>query len=347
MPEGSPARSGGQEPGPTEIAAELEGVATRMGAALKEVGEPPPRRELEGCVEVLRRDCAALRSLALIFDSRRADALAQREQELKSILLAAGESLRVMTKASRQMASTVGGQLHEIDALASLPPGDELIKRLRGAAEQMRVAAGRLGQDLDSSGAALQKSQERITTLEQELEETRRKALYDGLTRLFRRSVLDERLDAAIGSGASAGPWCFLLADIDRFKSVNDRYGHLAGDALLYKVARVIETAVRQKTGEGFLSRYGGEEFGVILSNTALPQAREVAERIRERMATMGWQYRSQEGESVIMATVSIGVSQYRDKDSAASLIGRADRALYRARNEGRNRVVVEEARSG
>jgi len=208
----------------------------------------------------------------------------------------------------------------------------------------VRAAAGQLERELDTSGAAFDKSHERITALEHELQEARRKALYDGLTRLHRRSVLDERLAVAIAQGEKDGPWCFLLADIDRFKRVNDRYGHLVGDALLYKVARVIETAVRQQTGEAFLSRFGGEEFGIILPRSTLALAGKIAERIRTQMAAMRWEYRSRQSETVIVATLSIGVAQYHAQDTVASLIERADRALYRAKNEGRNRVAFEAA---
>jgi diguanylate cyclase (GGDEF)-like protein len=123
-----------------------------------------------------------------------------------------------------------------------------------------------------------------------------------------------------------------LFIDIDDFKKVNDVYGHKAGDAVLSKIARLIKERLRKK--DIFL-RYGGEEFLIILPDTELEGAKKVAEYIRSKVER-------EKFEGVGSITVSIGVAQLRDSESLNSLINRADRAMYRAKSKGKNRVEAD-----
>lgn len=133
----------------------------------------------------------------------------------------------------------------------------------------------------------------------------------------------------------SRQPLSLLLVDADRFKLFNDRYGHLAGDETLRRIADVLRQATHRASD--LAARYGGEEFAVVLANTDLAGAMTVAEGIRERVHTLGIPH-ADAPEGVV--TVSAGVATRSAEQSVMQLIGAADRALYEAKRAGRNRVV-------
>lgn len=154
-------------------------------------------------------------------------------------------------------------------------------------------------------------------------------ALKDSLTGLLNRRALDEVLEKMEGDNR---PFSLLLMDIDRFKSVNDLYGHAAGDEVLRSVARILEETVGS---QDLCGRYGGEEFLVLLPGRNLPETYEMAERIRLAVA-------SHENALHIPVTLSIGASVCPMQSMRVDdLFELADRALYRAKEGGRNRVVV------
>ncbi len=160
-------------------------------------------------------------------------------------------------------------------------------------------------------------------------------ATYEGLTGLLRREAILEQLDRELERAVRHGrPITVALADLDRFKSVNDRYGHLAGDALLRRTAAVLSEALR---GTDAVGRYGGEEFLLVLPETDLEGARRVAEKIRARVEGEALEL---EDGTVIRATVSIGLASIEEGEATArGLIAEADRRLYEAKSGGRNRV--------
>ncbi|HYG64066.1 MAG TPA: diguanylate cyclase [Thermoanaerobaculia bacterium] len=166
-----------------------------------------------------------------------------------------------------------------------------------------------------------------------------RSATYEGLTGLLRREAVLERLDRELERALRYGrPLAVAIADLDHFKQVNDRHGHLAGDALLRRTAQVIAGELR---GTDAVGRYGGEEFLLVLPETVLEGAWTVAEKIRRRVQEAAV---TAEGGAVIRATLSIGLASLEDcratgGGSARDLIAAADRSLYEAKDGGRNRV--------
>lgn len=156
----------------------------------------------------------------------------------------------------------------------------------------------------------------------------------DGLTGLANRRRFMDVLGTELSRQARHGhELCLLLIDVDHFKDVNDRHGHHAGDAVLCDLGRILMASVRTPTD--LPARLGGEEFAVVLPDTRLDEARRVAERLREQVATHVFQ----EGEQRLRVTVSIGLVTARDVN-LATLLQQADLALYRAKETGRNRVV-------
>jgi len=160
-------------------------------------------------------------------------------------------------------------------------------------------------------------------------------AIHDSLTGLFLRRYLLERLTQEISRHMRANqPLCFLMIDLDNFKSYNDQYGHPAGDIVLRTVGQVL--AGTFSAAGDFVCRYGGEEFAVILPNCPKEKGMTAAENVRQKMAGQTVLLRRQETK----VTVSVGVAAFpRDAKLKEELIAKADQALYRAKMAGRNRV--------
>ena len=161
----------------------------------------------------------------------------------------------------------------------------------------------------------------------------------DPLTRLFNRRHMEEGLERELHRATrKATPVAVLMIDIDHFKRFNDSYGHDAGDLVLQEFGSLVQTQIR---GGDLACRYGGEEFLLIMGETDLESARQRAEALREQVRAMPVRYR---GQLLRRLTVSIGVAVFpAHASSGAQLISVADGALYRAKHEGRDRVVVAE----
>jgi diguanylate cyclase (GGDEF)-like protein len=159
-----------------------------------------------------------------------------------------------------------------------------------------------------------------------------KKAMIDGLTGLWNRTYLDAQLCAALSAARRTGaPLSCIMADVDRFKAVNDTYGHSFGDEVLRAVAEVFSRACR---AEDVVCRYGGEEFAVLLPNTPPAQAAAAAERLRELVEGLALTWR----EGVVKVTCSFGVAHLGGR-VPPTVIELADQALYKAKHAGRNRV--------
>jgi diguanylate cyclase (GGDEF)-like protein len=168
-------------------------------------------------------------------------------------------------------------------------------------------------------------------------------ATFEGLTGLYRREALLEILDREWSrSQRYARPLAVALADLDHFKEVNDRYGHLTGDLVLQRVAAELRNQLRESD---FIGRYGGEEFLYVLPETTLEGGRQFADKVRQRIERL--EIPTEAGKSVSV-TVSIGVAAREgERDDgrarARALLAAADEALYAAKREGRNRVAAAE----
>jgi len=166
-------------------------------------------------------------------------------------------------------------------------------------------------------------------------------AVTDGLTGLHNRRYMETHLASLVEQAAGRGKaLSILVLDIDFFKPINDTYGHDAGDDVLREFAVRVRKAIR---GIDLACRYGGEEFVVVMPDTDMAVASMVAERLRRRIA--GEPFLLTQADQAIEVTISIGIAVLSGpEDSAAALIKRADQALYRAKRDGRNRVVADAA---
>jgi two-component system cell cycle response regulator len=166
-------------------------------------------------------------------------------------------------------------------------------------------------------------------------------AITDALTGLYNRRYMESHLGSLVQQAASRGkPLAVLVLDIDYFKAVNDTYGHDAGDDVLREFALRVRKSIR---GIDLACRYGGEEFVIVMPETDMAVATVVAERLRRRVATE--HFPIEQGARAIDVTISIGIAELDGADdNPAAILKRADQALYRAKRDGRNRVVADAA---
>jgi diguanylate cyclase (GGDEF)-like protein len=219
----------------------------------------------------------------------------------------------------------------------------------QGAGE---VAAGDFAVELPKSGggevayltdvfnfmvARLREGRDELEAANRELE---RLSVTDALTGLYNRRLLMENMVHEVQrSSRTEQPFSILLMDIDDFKGFNDSYGHQAGDQALVMVAQIIRESVRVMDS---VARYGGEEFVVVLPETDLPEAADTAERIRSAIESRKLSL----GEEDVGVTISIGVAEFpADGETVEAVIASADQVLYRAKEQGRNRVVLTRAK--
>jgi len=198
-------------------------------------------------------------------------------------------------------------------------------RRVREAEAEVEQLTNRL-QSLEQEASVLR---ERIRT-------ERANALIDPLTGIHNRLAYNERIQQEYARWHRYHtPLVFTVWDVDHFKQVNDVYGHQAGDKVLRVVARLLQSQVRETD---FIARYGGEEFVILLPETELESARQVAEKLRASVEQAAFHYRQKR----VPVTISCGLAQFREGDDADTVFARADTALYQAKESGRNRCISE-----
>jgi diguanylate cyclase (GGDEF)-like protein len=165
--------------------------------------------------------------------------------------------------------------------------------------------------------------------LEAELE---RQATHDRVIGIYNRAKLYTLLDDARARHERFGtPFSVIMLDIDRFKEINDTYGHSAGDAVLRELATHLQQALRETD---YLGRWGGEEFLIIAGHTERTDAERLAERLRETVSRTTF-------SGAVAITVSLGVAEFEQAEAREHLEKRVDEALYAAKQSGRNRVAL------
>jgi diguanylate cyclase len=254
---------------------------------------------------------------------------AEVSQQLSSVMDEAQEFLSTAISDNRIQMKEIGNVAD--DAAGGVSP-KTLIERLVSELSKAANRASKLETNF------VQTSRE-LDTIRDSLTKSEQRAKTDTLTGLPNRRALDEFFrDAQMAAMEKGEPLSVLLLDIDHFKKFNDNFGHGVGDQVLRLMAKVLTERVRETD---LPARYGGEELIVVLPGAELTACVKVAENIRQSISERRITRRST-GESLPSITVSIGVGQFRPGESMNELIERCDRALYRAKGTGRNRVLTE-----
>src|SRR5471032_3309 len=271
--------------------------------------------------------------------------LNERLESFQANLQAAAEGHADNHSASRnlnsQLREQVDGLQNSFQGAADLNSLKHVLEnRLEGLLSTMDRHQHAHDQREQEVAARLQGLASRVATMEQEaqgfrvhLAEQRQKALIDPLTGLPNRAAWGERLEQEVESWQKHKDHLLLaMLDLDQFKRINDGYGHLAGDKVLKIVATVLRKSLR---AADFIARFGGEEFVILLPRTSMTDGLALLEKLRAAIERCPFHFK---GEPVVI-TVSMGLTAFKPGERGDLVIKRADQALYRAKDEGRNRI--------
>ncbi len=232
-------------------------------------------------------------------------------------------------------AGRFGEQLSRLALALESPDTGDLSPHI----DQARENASEMRQSAQALERQVAQSRTEIAALQVELGRVRQEALLCPLTRVLNRRGFDLTLQAMLdGAGGVADSHCLVMLDIDHFKKVNDTHGHVMGDRVIQAMGEVMRACVAGQSRTS-LARYGGEEFAVLLPDTPIHVAKDVAENIRQRVKALKVRHRKTQ-EVVLTFTVSAGVATIAQGDRPDTLIARADSALYQSKQNGRDRVT-------
>ena len=263
--------------------------------------------------------------------ARLTDQIREAGEKLNRELDAVAVAIKQAQKSSEVYGETLAVAGNDLDA--RLDPADvkQLVQTLSAATRIIQRENQSLETRLDASTAEVGRLRDR-------LEEVRRDASTDALTKLANRKGFDDEVERACMAAEGDGtPLCLAVVDIDHFKKFNDTWGHQTGDQVLRYVAGVI---ARMAPSPRFAARYGGEEFAMIFPKEDTATVLKTLESIREEVASRQLKRRST-NDDLGTITISSGLAEWRVGESADDLVGRADAALYASKHAGRNRVTV------
>jgi len=223
--------------------------------------------------------------------------------------------------------------LHSLHRLDSTETSEELKTVVDIIVEKTR----QVGKTTKEFRSVLNEAQSEISRLKEELKEAKAAAEKDALTKLHNRRYFDTQLSQAIEAKNNLNSLALILIDVDHFKSFNDNYGHLMGDMVLKAIAQVFMEVC--KDSDNIPCRFGGEEFAILLPKTSMRETKILAENTRKKISSLVLKDKKS-GKSISNVTASFGLSFASPEDTNATLIERADKALYKAKQDGRNQVV-------
>jgi diguanylate cyclase len=251
-------------------------------------------------------------------------------------LARAGEFARRLQSLAGELSSSAHEHRSQLAEATQLLTSDEL----RSGESLAELVVGVLGgivhanQQLQSK---LETAENRLEAQAAEIEAHISRSLTDPLTGLPNRREFNDRLEERMAAwNRRQEPFSLLLVDVDHFKKLNDKHGHLAGDQVLAALGRALRGAVRR---EDIVARYGGEEFAILLPNTTLTEAINVAQKVRETVSATAVCHNAEQ----FSVTVSGGLAMIVANERYESLIQRADAALYAAKSAGRNCTFVHD----
>ena len=264
---------------------------------------------------------------------RRRARLRERDRELTGVISSMGQALKDLQGDDAGFHDGLDAHLERVTSAADSVQVRSVSARINRIVEAAKRQAV---EQKAASEKKVRQMSELMQGLVEQLHETQAALEIDALTGLYNRGSFDQRLAQELNKCRLA-PYNFslIMIDLDKFKSVNDDYGHVGGDRVLKACANALQAVVMRTTD--FCARYGGEEMAIILSDTRAEQAIKVAEAVRARMMAEP----IQTGSALHTQTASLGVAEGCDTDSADDLIHRADSCLYLAKQNGRNQVVA------
>jgi diguanylate cyclase len=256
-------------------------------------------------------------------------ALLEMRQDLRRVLEEVLSYVANGVNASKNSRENLVKSLEKLHSDMTREQVHEVIEEVLSETRLAMSSGTQLTERLNSAMAEMQ-------GLRQDLDDTKREAKTDTLTKLANRKAFDDVIAKVIKDADKTGiEVCLIFGDLDLFKDINDKHGHMVGDQVLKVVSSTLKGAVK---GRDLVARYGGEEFTIVLLNTSLANAIKLADAVRVEIASKRIQ-RKDTRESLGAITMSFGVARYLPSEGVESFLQRADRALYMSKRKGRNAV--------
>jgi len=304
------------------------------------VGVPPPGRETPELEELDgERAQLDLPGLRLAFTDQRSteqEYVTRSLADFRSAAWAFISGMRRSLTAEQSADRQLGHRMRRLES--AVREGDPA--QIKGEAQEtVTLMTDFLADRGSRQRAQLREMSARLEGLREELDTVRKQAAIDAVTQVYNRASFDEQLEREIDLATLFG-WrgCLILMDVDHFKWVNDNHGHPCGDQVLREVGDALTRCCLRR--DDFVARYGGDEFVVLLRDVDLSIAQELAERTITTIRNHEIDY---EGlEEPVRVTASVGIARMRTNESAKAWLERADRALYEAKEGGRDRIEVD-----
>jgi diguanylate cyclase len=271
------------------------------------------------------------------FIERQKRYIGDREHELRDIIELLTTAMTSLNTDNKTFYQRVFDQSEKIDRISRLDDIKKIKNALREEVTQMKalVTAKEV-----ADAAQIDQLASQVTELKNELQRAKQRSETDGLTGALNRGAFDVVITDLVARREVSGKgFSLLMLDLDNFKAINDRYGHLTGDRVLVAFAQKCKGMLR---GDDIIARYGGEEFVLILPGASLRNSVKKAKQICQAIAGTRYAVDESAPGNYLSVTVSVGVSTLRKGDTATKIIDRADRALYYAKGTGKNKVVSE-----
>jgi diguanylate cyclase len=263
--------------------------------------------------------------------ARDMEVLDRLQRKLRDVLEEAAQTAAAALEDSGQFEAALRDTRSRLTGASSLESVHAIIAELARETTRMHSATEAVHQKLE-------KRAREVELLTRQLEQAKSEALHDPLTGLKNRRGFELAVKELGVAGSPFRGAALVLADIDHFKQINDKHGHLLGDKILRAIGQTLQSNIK---GRDIAARPGGDEFAVLLQQTPLGGARALAEQIRTAVAS-GRIRRADSRQQPGSVTLSIGVAAGGSDDTLESLLARADAALYAAKRAGRNRVAVD-----
>lgn len=263
--------------------------------------------------------------------------LNEKEKEFKDIIKILTEAIAVMSQDNSDFNTDLlnhSAKLKELDSI------DDIIKIKEGLKVQVEEVSQVIKKKSENDSNKLVLLSNKVNILNEDLKKAAKASMIDKLSGAFNRLAFDKHISSLVGKVAFRwSTFSVLMIDIDNFKNINDKHGHLVGDRVIIATVQKCKSILRKND---FVARFGGEEFVVILDGSTLKIAERKAHEICKAISSTDFIIDKEKPNATLSFTVSIGVSLFGSGDTANSVIERADKSLYKAKNAGKNRVATE-----
>lgn len=291
----------------------------------------------EGKTKKIQSHFEKHKKIILAYIKRQKEYLNDRENEFKDIIDILTKAVASVDAENQYFNKKIYEQSDKIEKITLLDDIKKIKIALKQEVEQVRKT---VKEKQENDRKKIEVLSKQVNSLNVDLEKAMEESLKDGLTGIYNRRAFDRYImSLEERNTVTNSPFSLLILDIDKFKDINDTYGHAIGDRVLLALVQRCKEIIRS---DDYLARYGGDEFIIALPGASLKNASKMAKRIWKAIAAASYSIDDVEEDRKFSFTVSIGVSAHKKGDTAVTVTERADKALYRAKHSGKGGVVTQ-----